>query len=563
MSCRFIEKYMNKLYTDEMSYIDRRALNHHMSSCPECSLIYHKILSGNEKIKERVLVVETPPSLMSSVANQIEERSGRRKRNRRLSFKKYIAATVVLILVAASSLQFLPGIFNKNSPAGPSNAPDPNTVLISPNSLLSNSEFQNVLKSYVIEKQGMTSKGGQVFAALDVFGVEEQGGLIDVYLWALIEEYVWVQGLMPGTGSSIPMMVQLKREGSSYHPESYKVPRDGSYFGEDIKVIFPEKYQSKVFARSGNVLDLSQQNKQQAMEYFKNYTIPQNGKGIQPVIVDFLSKYGWHLEGTEYLQKIKIPLSFVDKPGEFPVGIYWAYNNVLSKEIGYDISRYKGMDATAHILHLKEEFGDNPNKLVRAVVIEVSGQIAGAWLDRGRHYAFLAALDKKYFADLAGKSWGQWLKGEGLVDYSETGYEGKLKSLTPEEVIRKYYEAIDKKDYKTAYSLMSKSYQISYLFSNMDDDKLYNDSYESQFGGFSNTTSVKVLKVTESSHNRSIDNDKLLNRKVAEAKLYEADTDMTFKQPITRDNGNNLCFITLVKETSDAPWLIDSIGTGP
>jgi hypothetical protein len=57
--------------------------------------------------------------------------------------------------------------------------------------------------------------------------------------------------------------------------------------------------------------------------------------------------------------------------------------------------------------------------------------------------------------------------------------------------------------------------------------------------------------------------DKNFSRQVYNMKRFEVDTEMTFKEEIVRSNGDNPWFVNMSKESSDAPWLIDSIGTGP
>jgi hypothetical protein len=96
------------------------------------------------------------------------------------------------------------------------------------------------------------------------------------------------------------------------------------------------------------------------------------------------------------------------------------------------------------------------------------------------------------------------------------------------------------------------------------DDKLYSDGYDSEFSGFSNTISVTVNKVTPWwQPDVNIQTDNLMNRSVDSAKKFQVDTQMEFKLNMFRDNGPNTWFITVVKESPDAPWLIDGVGSGP
>lgn len=543
-----------------MNYIDNKILKRHMDSCEECRLIHEKIDEGNKLIKEEILDMEVPASLTINVVSA--NIGTNRKRHLTASLVKYTAAAAAIFIIGAAVFFLTKASGNGNPTVTPVTDPSKQETTVNKDTTVG-ADLESVLKDYIKAEEGVTSKDGQVFVSVDIFGSREDNETIKVYLWALVQEYGWADDLIEGSGSSIPMMIEVKRNGDKYEPMSITMPRDGGYYTEDLKKIFPSEYQDRLTARQGNVYVLEYNNRCQAYEYY-NKIMEQNSFSVPANIADFLAQYGWHPGGTEYRQNITIPSSFIDKPSEIPIGLYFAYNNELSKSIGYDLEKYKGMDATAHIILLKEIFGDSPNKDTRAIVIEVSGSIAGAWLDKGRHYAFLASLDKKYFADITGKSWGQWLIDKNLVDYSSEGFEGKLKSISPEDVIREYYDAIDKKDFATAYSLISKSNQTGYLFANMPDFCLYNKSFSSAFNdGLENTLSAKIKDISELTGGYQIQTDKILNRNVYAKKEYMVNLDMTFKLQMTSGDGENTRFVILVKETPDAPWLIDSIGTGP
>lgn len=285
----------------------------------------------------------------------------------------------------------------------------------------------------------------------------------------------------------------------------------------------------------------------------------------QDEMKNFLLKYNWHIGGTIHFQSVRIPLSFSDKPGDFPEGLYWAYNNVLSKDIGLDISPYKGKEVTAYIVPLKENLGNNPDKELRAIIIELNGKIVGSWLDRGQDYGFTASLNGKYFADIVKKSWGEWLIDERLVDYSN-GFDAETKKLSPQQVIKKYIEAIDAKDYKTAYALLSKANQTYYLFRILDKNMLYNNRWETDKPGLLNTEQAKIKKVARLKNYEYNPNNKppanLLNRNIYKKVSYIVYIKTESKHTVTVNNEGDRWIITLVKETINSPWRIDGENTG-
>lgn len=284
----------------------------------------------------------------------------------------------------------------------------------------------------------------------------------------------------------------------------------------------------------------------------------------QNEIESFLLKYGWHVDDGIYSQTAIVPLTYTDEPGCIPIGLYWAYNNELSKDIGKDLSLYKGKEITVYFVPLKENIGTNPNHNLRAEIIEYEGRIVGAWLGRGRHYSFECSLRRHYFADVTQKVWGEWLVDKELVDYNN-GFDAETKNLSPEEVIRKHYEAIDKKDYNTACAYLSKAAQTHYLFANLDDNKIYHEIWDPQ-RWFENILQAKLTNLHLIENYRYNPNNNpprnVLNRNIYDKVTYVVFVDMKYKQIITQCDGINQWAVTLVKETADAPWRIDAENTG-
>ncbi|MEW6698080.1 MAG: DUF4830 domain-containing protein [Bacillota bacterium] len=285
-----------------------------------------------------------------------------------------------------------------------------------------------------------------------------------------------------------------------------------------------------------------------------------NSENKQELSIDnmynLLEKYGWEPETRTYSKiKVKIPESFHDKPGYFPKGLYWSYNNILSKEIGLDISPYKGVEVNAYIVLLKTKLTEPEGK--RAIIIEYSEKIIGAWIDEGRHYSFCCSLNGKTFKDIVHKSWGQWLIDNDMISSN--------RNELPEQVIRRYYNALDNNNYIEAYSLYSKAAQSSFLFNNISDDKIYHDDWpEFENDLTENIVHAKVLKIepvkSKSTYNGVYH--EILNREIFLYKTFFVETDIQFKKVVEPGWQPQKLFITLVKETPDSPWEIDSAGTG-
>jgi len=93
-----------------------------------------------------------------------------------------------------------------------------------------------------------------------------------------------------------------------------------------------------------------------------------------------LSRYGWTTTGRGTTHWVTLPQSFEHRPGQFPIPIYWAYDNELSKAIGLDLSPYLGQRVETTVYELEEELPEflYPYTRARAVVVTHDGEIIGA-----------------------------------------------------------------------------------------------------------------------------------------------------------------------------------------
>lgn len=132
--------------------------------------------------------------------------------------------------------------------------------------------------------------------------------------------------------------------------------------------------------------------------------------------------------------------------------------------------------------------------------------------------------------------------------------ERELSLLSPEQMIKTYYDAIDSKDYRRAYACISRNNLTTYLFSNMDNRYLFNQGFETVFDdGLGNINSSKVIKIDRM---EQLETDK-------DVRKYAVIVDIDVKQPITHESGEQHRFINLTQETPYNGWRIEAMGTGP
>ncbi len=270
---------------------------------------------------------------------------------------------------------------------------------------------------------------------------------------------------------------------------------------------------------------------------------------------DLFADYHWTLIQKVAEYTVVLPVSFEHAPGDFPLAIYWAYNNEFNKTIGLNIEPYLGKKVVAIIYSLNNENSGLctiPKGRARGIIINYSGTIIGAWIDQGRHEGFACSLDRKSFDEITQKTWSEWLVSSGVVNLTNE-FDNKLAAMSPAEMITFFYAAIDRQDYASAYATFSRAELVKYLFRNMVDNALYNQSFadQSQGGkwGLENIASVKLVSLETLSQDTS----------------YRVSVDMKFKQPsptLTGDGTFGLS-IEVTNEIESLGWRIESFGYGP
>lgn len=271
---------------------------------------------------------------------------------------------------------------------------------------------------------------------------------------------------------------------------------------------------------------------------------------IENQVVELFKKYEWTVDYRINTLKETLPNNLKHEAGEYPVKIYWAYNNELSKSIGLDYSKYLGMKADVDIYRLREPLPYNMMN-ARGIVIKYDGKIIGAYIDVGRHDCFACSLNRKRLKDIINKDWDQWV--ENYIDF-DNKLEIKLSRMQPEDIIKEYYEALNSGDEKMWAACMTREALCSYLSMNMDNNYLFNKNFDgARFGKKSNIKSVKLLKL---SNMDGIDNPKGTIE-------YAATIDLKVREIIACDSGVQPRFLLLKKESEKSGWRIQGEGTGP
>ena len=239
--------------------------------------------------------------------------------------------------------------------------------------------------------------------------------------------------------------------------------------------------------------------------------------------------------------------------GEYPVKIYWAYNNELSKNIGLDYKNYLGKEVEVDIYRLREPLPDYmaPRMNSRGIVLKYDNKIIGAYIDAGRHDCFACSLDRESLEYITNKEWDNWISD--YINY-DNELEIKLSKMKPEDVIKLYYDAMKSHDQKMLFACMTRKNICSYLSSNMDNNMLMNAGFDDAYvGGTQNVTSAKLIYLHEISG---------LGNPEGTVE-FDVTVYLKFKKEITSTSGMQGRFIILKKESDKSGWRINSEGTGP
>ncbi|KAJ52712.1 beta-lactamase regulating signal transducer with metallopeptidase domain [Clostridium tetanomorphum] len=267
---------------------------------------------------------------------------------------------------------------------------------------------------------------------------------------------------------------------------------------------------------------------------------------IEKPVLDLFKKYNWTVDYKINTLKEKLPENLKHNAGEYPVKIYWAYNNELSKQIGLNFRNYLGKNITAEIYILREPLPEflKPQRNARGVILKYKDKIIGAYIDMGRHYSFACSLDRKSLENITEKNWDQWI--ENYINYDDE-LEIKLSKMKPEDIIKEHYKALDKNDTKMQWATITRKTLCQYLTSNMDNHYLFNKEKDA---GDTNIKSVKLLEVKKLD---SADNDD-------KTLIYKATADFKYFEFITSDDGADFHLCTMKKEAEKSGWRIAEMG---
>lgn len=167
-----------------------------------------------------------------------------------------VALTALLVIVFSSrSMQILPDGY-----------PSYQQVTIDPKIT------DELINDHVIAHMPESSENSHSFSSIKVFSAEEkQGGDYYVYTWVVESVYSYKDSVLTEeSGSSYPCRFELIKGNDGFSVVDASVPRDGSFYVEDIKKLFPGCVVKMIetVEEDGTVSRLSDETSADAKSYF-------------------------------------------------------------------------------------------------------------------------------------------------------------------------------------------------------------------------------------------------------------------------------------------------------
>ncbi len=260
-------------------------------------------------------------------------------------------------------------------------------------------------------------------------------------------------------------------------------------------------------------------------------------------------KYGWALDYQISAMNNKLN-NITVLTGFNPNAYYFAYNNVLSTDIGLDMSGYSNSaNIDVEIYRINESMPQEfyPIQNCRGIVVKENGKIIGAFISAGRHSTFNAcSLKGNNFEKAAGQTLDGWLAERVQGDTTDE----KLSKLEPEQIIKEYFTALNEKDVQTAKGCISKKTLLGNLTSNMPNDELFNEGYGLLLkdSDFSNLRSAKLIEA------------KLINEPDKSTKTFGITVDLQYDKVISIGSGEQPWDCSMVYESPQTGWKIEGFG---
>lgn len=259
--------------------------------------------------------------------------------------------------------------------------------------------------------------------------------------------------------------------------------------------------------------------------------------------------------------KIKIPVDWSVNAGEYPDGLYWRLVNEFSKDIGFDLSKYKGTSAEVWRYELANGLpGQGEQSKFRyptnVIFLIKDKNIIGAWMAFNKWYIG-PSLKKRYLNDITGSTYQEWVEKENLFIIKDKNRD--LIKLDPVSVVKAFFKAIQDRDKNRAYTCLDPIELLNSLTMNLVAKQLYNPKFDVHNSMVENIVYGKPISfIIQDTKNFKVINNVTNEREVELSISLEIKwKDNTFNSA----NGKETRFV-IMKKYKDG-WKMGNLGTGP
>ena len=203
--------------------------------CKELGITINELISG-EQIEKKDYQSKLEENIFKTI-----DYTNRKIINKDKIFKIVVGTIITIILIIGLMFFIDVNRMNNNKPVVFSTWGFKYTPLVAFNE----EKIINEVENYLLEKSESEPKhyeNEKSFVSIRTYLIEEKNNhsLYNVYAWVLEEKYYLENNnIKQDSSSSIPYMFVVEHTNDKYKVTDSRIPRDGVYYAEDMKNIFP------------------------------------------------------------------------------------------------------------------------------------------------------------------------------------------------------------------------------------------------------------------------------------------------------------------------------------
>lgn len=234
--------------------------------CKELGITINELISG-EQIEKKDYQSKLEENIFKTI-----DYTNRKIINKDKVFKIVVGTIITIILIIGLMFFIDVNRMNNNKPVVFSTWGFKYTPLVAFNE----GKIINEVENYLLEKSESEPKhyeNEKSFVSIRTYLIEEKNNhsLYNVYAWVLEEKYYLENNnIKQDSSSSIPYMFVVEHINDEYKVTDSRIPRDGTYYAEDMKNIFPRSVRNNIaeIHNDGTIEKLKMNIKKQLNLYF-------------------------------------------------------------------------------------------------------------------------------------------------------------------------------------------------------------------------------------------------------------------------------------------------------